>query len=370
MTELISKHRKAIDSLRKLASDQHPHFRPDAHDDLFLLRFVLSHPKSAKAQAKALFSALTLRHKHRLDEVAAEVLGTPSRNWRGADGVRGAMRGWAHLVPALLIQPDANGPVAFYVDSGVVDMHALLRDVPRRDFAHASRMMMELIYQRMDRATRSTGFLVKYCRIIDLSGAQLKLVSPRFIRRDAEDNRDFQLLYPQLLSHVIAVNPPASINFLWKTLLPMLPRKVTEKLQILSPNNRRPKDLMQLVRASGIPLEHLPPGVGGCGAAYRPDTTESSPVVAHAALSGREEASARGASAKEQADAWFGAADAAAAREASPGSEPSVSLSGCGAGGPRAAGGRKAEQLNVSEGGALWWSERPLGPRRRYLPFE
>ena len=109
----------------------HPHFRPQQHDALFLLRFVLSYPAHAAA-VKALGTALNIRAAKRLDEVAREVTSTGFKDWCGR-----RHRYWVHLMPVDIIQPDAYGPAIMYVDMREVDMHALLH-VPRHEYAEAS----------------------------------------------------------------------------------------------------------------------------------------------------------------------------------------------------------------------------------------
>lgn len=69
VNDLIAAHRSSIDALKDaLAAADEPLYRPLKHDDLWLLRFVLSHKKSTKKALKAARHALEFRKQHRLDE--------------------------------------------------------------------------------------------------------------------------------------------------------------------------------------------------------------------------------------------------------------------------------------------------------------
>ena len=337
--DLLLKHRTAVCNLYH-AIKGHPSFDAAKHDDLFLLRYVLSYPKH-KAAVRAASVALASRAALRLDETRAETLRLPSREW-----VERSTRPWAHLMPAMVLQPDANGTLALYVDARHVNMHDVLR-VPRDDFNRAQRTMMEFIHHRMDRATRSTGNLVKYNRIINLAGVSLSTVSPRFVRRDAEDNKELQGLYPQLMGAVIFVNPPAALDVLYRTLLPLIPAKIAEKTVVLAPLKRR-RDLERLVELSGLPLEELPVACGGKRTDHPRDTSEPARPVAEAGTAALRAAMAAGVSLREQLNVYFAACDKAAA--ALPAD-------------PDHAGGRAAEGPG---GGPLWWSARPLHPSRSW----
>ena len=104
VSELLTKHRDAVEQLRTAASLL-PQYDPRKHDDIVLLRFVMSYP-APSAAATAVRKALALREAMALDEVARTVLSSSSRNWLG-----GRPRYWTHMLPAVLHQPDPNGPL-------------------------------------------------------------------------------------------------------------------------------------------------------------------------------------------------------------------------------------------------------------------
>ena len=67
--ELLPKHAGIIERLRELLSEE-PLFEPARHDEVFLLRFLLSHKLDPKRAAKACRRALAIRKEQGLDELA------------------------------------------------------------------------------------------------------------------------------------------------------------------------------------------------------------------------------------------------------------------------------------------------------------
>jgi hypothetical protein len=66
LVDVIAAHRTKIDQVAAdLATD--PLFRPSKHDDLWIVRFLLSH-KNVKSATKAAHSTLQFRAQHKLDE--------------------------------------------------------------------------------------------------------------------------------------------------------------------------------------------------------------------------------------------------------------------------------------------------------------
>jgi hypothetical protein len=64
--DLIAEYRSLIDQVRdELHSD--PLFNASKHDDLWILRFLLSHKKKIKLSVKAAKSTLAFRDEHQLD---------------------------------------------------------------------------------------------------------------------------------------------------------------------------------------------------------------------------------------------------------------------------------------------------------------
>ena len=78
--ELLAERAEQLDALRELAS-VHPHYDASRHDDLWLLRFLMSHNYEAARAAKVARQVLAWRRDHRMDEVARTVSTTAQVGW-------------------------------------------------------------------------------------------------------------------------------------------------------------------------------------------------------------------------------------------------------------------------------------------------
>ena len=67
MKELIEEHMRLIDDVKRaLGTD--PLYDVTKHDDLWIVRFLLSHKKTVKLSVKAAKHTLQFREEHKLDE--------------------------------------------------------------------------------------------------------------------------------------------------------------------------------------------------------------------------------------------------------------------------------------------------------------
>lgn len=80
VAKLLLLHRTKVDAMRTIVS-MSPHFKPERHDGLWLLRYLLSHRLRVAAAAKAARAALQIRHELRLDEIANFVRTRPPVDW-------------------------------------------------------------------------------------------------------------------------------------------------------------------------------------------------------------------------------------------------------------------------------------------------
>lgn len=65
--DLIEDHRKTICEI-KSDLEKDPLYSPHKHDDLWILRFVLSHKSNSKVATQAAKTTLLFRQEHKLDE--------------------------------------------------------------------------------------------------------------------------------------------------------------------------------------------------------------------------------------------------------------------------------------------------------------
>ena len=87
MRNMLNMHREEIESLRALVCT-HAHFKPERHDGLWLLRYLLSHKLCVRAAAVAARKSLQIRHERRLDAIADFVRTKLPNEWPHFKAVR------------------------------------------------------------------------------------------------------------------------------------------------------------------------------------------------------------------------------------------------------------------------------------------
>lgn len=128
MKDLLEKHSKAIKSVRKkILHDKDvgiPLWNPEKHDDIWILRYVLSHTGNTKSAAKAALKTMKFRDEMKMDEVFSE------RN-----NVRGRCRS---SVGNTLFSPEGvphrrswwrRGRNSIVLDKGLLQRYSILRPI-------------------------------------------------------------------------------------------------------------------------------------------------------------------------------------------------------------------------------------------------
>jgi hypothetical protein len=127
VTELILEHTDSISNLR-LAIHDDPLYDPQKHDDLWLLRFVLSHAGKVKKAAKACKHTLLFRHNHELD-------GADIRSQPPSKSNLKTMRFMEYIGDGAFAfdLPDPARGVITYLQMAGLDLHGLKANVADED---------------------------------------------------------------------------------------------------------------------------------------------------------------------------------------------------------------------------------------------
>mmetsp|Transcript_20883 Transcript_20883/g.53868 ORF Transcript_20883/g.53868 Transcript_20883/m.53868 type:complete len:431 (+) Transcript_20883:30-1322(+) len=239
--DLIRTHRSRIDAVRA-----HPSLEgmldADEHDDLFLLRYVLTYERSAGAAARAIRTGLDWRMAHaelftRIDAVqrdAREIspLGLlPWRNLRG-EPVQIAVPCAADTA-ALVAKPDE-----WHIEAGVSNREAAFR--------------------LTDRLTRESGRLVRLVVVQDLAGLSLPFAmsNRRLGPVQGHLSKLQDVLYPQLMHAVVVVHPPPFADVLYSMGRTLLSERLMAKISIASSSDA-------FCVAAALPRSHVPRFLGG-----------------------------------------------------------------------------------------------------------
>ncbi|KAL3939331.1 MAG: hypothetical protein SGBAC_005934, partial [Bacillariaceae sp.] len=213
--DLLEKHAKAITSVREsiLADDECKDLyakgdNTTRYDDIWILRYVLTHKGSAKYASKAAISTIKFRDKvginklgdirHRLkqhgnpdSEAMANIEPLPGyelfNKYCGENAVS-------------LTLPDKNRGLIMYCAVGAIDQHGIAENIDENTLKDLMMYGNEAMFQVVDEITRRTGRLTKMTKILDMGNASLRGINRTYIKRDAVCSKALEDNYPQLLA--------------------------------------------------------------------------------------------------------------------------------------------------------------------------
>ena len=178
--DLIAQHSDKIDKVRE-GLQEDPLYDPAKHDDLWILRFILSHKKT-KPSLKAAKHTLAFREKHQLDkEDIRDKIPHKLTSGNVYDYWQKRCQGDAILT----VHPDSKRGIIMFLQFGRMATDAvehLTEEVWDEAFIYSS----EYVHQWLDYITRTTGRLTKSIRIIDMRGATLKHFDRKSSSRDGK----------------------------------------------------------------------------------------------------------------------------------------------------------------------------------------
>ncbi|KAL3932212.1 MAG: hypothetical protein SGBAC_010956 [Bacillariaceae sp.] len=266
--DLIQKHVETIEKVR-LQLQEHPLYDKTKHDDLWILRFVLSHKAKVKRCTQAAKTALQFREKHKLDDIdlrhykppffeAEEDLaigGSPSV------GHSASLR-FPKGTLTTTIPNKKLGTLSFMqfaeIAKGDVVAAKTLSDV---DWNAPFIAMSEWSFQWLDYVTRTTGRLTKNVRFLSFKDVGFSaLKNPKAGNRDGKIMGEMEDVYPQLLHAIYIHDAPHWIHVIWSFARRIMPKRVVEKIDILEPSQNE-NELKKILRF--VDIDTLPEALGG-----------------------------------------------------------------------------------------------------------
>ena len=264
VVDLLATHAASLSALREHVSVD-ALYSPEKHDDLWLLRFLLSHLKPGKeasgvrSAAKAARSTLAWRAANSMDQISVQL-----QTMLSADEHPNIADCHAnHMLPdcCLFVQPDASRGPLILCDLAGLDVAKCMQHVTRDEYAMLLATMNEWCFVKCDRVSRATGRLTKTCRVLTLKRADArKLIHQEYLKRDGACAKEIEDCYPQLLGSVIILDPPRWILAVWRGLKYLFPPRFVEKLDLISSSSQKEVERRVLRFAA---LEDLPTDLGG-----------------------------------------------------------------------------------------------------------
>jgi hypothetical protein len=249
--DLIAQHRESIDEV-KIELTEDPLYEPNKHDDLWIIRFLLSHKLKKKLAVKAAKHTLGYRKKYKLDEkdIRHAVPSSKSEN----PAIQRYLR-YCDEDTFLWVLPDPQRGVVLFIRYAGSNHKALLQNVPEEDWLPVYMHNTEWAHQWLDRVTRMTGRLTKNVRLVDLTGMQFSAMSPEVNRRDSRVLAVMEDCYPQLLQSIYVCNSPSWVHTIFSILKPFMPKRVIAKFDIINPmtNEKERQKLFQHIDEDNLP---------------------------------------------------------------------------------------------------------------------
>jgi len=251
--QLIEKHRDAIDQVKEKLKT-HPLFHFPKHDDLWILRFVLSHQKNVTKSAAAAQATLQYRHDRKLD--------LEDRRYWPIDYTKVDMPYNSYVQDGFAQHavPEPHKGVFAIVKFSLCDMPGMVQHLSNEECLQAFVYTQEWIFQWLDFVSRKTGRLTKLFRVIDLEGMTLPQFHLKHFQRESQLLGTMEDYYPQLLHGLCVVNAGPWIQIPWNLLRPLMPKRVLTKVDFAQPKEKS-KDREKLLRF--IDRTYLPVDYGG-----------------------------------------------------------------------------------------------------------
>lgn len=260
LAQLITAYEDSIDLLyerchkdieaHKLVEKADPNFG----DDIYMLRFVLSHHKKGVEKAvKALQETIKYRAKYH------DIL----------PGIRNGSKAPPmdeHLRPYLPGSPHfrtLDGNFIYLLRNGIANGHAAVEGKAGPDeVTEWATLSKEAIFGVVDRETRKRGKLVKMVGLMDMKGAGLSSFNAKMNSAMTRSGKESELYYPQLLKKSVIFNMPSIIAAIASTLLKLLPSSLQEKILIC--NEHSDEGIQRFCREMlHIDINDLPSYLGG-----------------------------------------------------------------------------------------------------------
>ena len=261
---LIEENCQSIDEVKRdLQTD--PLYDTNKHDDLWILRFLMSHKKKPKAAAKAAKTTLVFRKEDKLDEgdIRAYPVGQESKS----EGLKRYLKYCTDDALSFVVPDPQRGVIVFFVLAGM-DQHQMVKNVDGQDWLPSFFYLNEWSHQWVDYVTRTTGRLTKSVQLADTKGISLGGINSGKCRRDGKVIGIMEDCYPQMLQGTLVCNAPAWAQIPWRICRPLLPKRMVQKIDFVN-SAKNEKERKRLF--AYISEEHLPARFGGKNEAWPAD---------------------------------------------------------------------------------------------------
>ena len=238
--------------LQTLSGDGHVVGDSTPYDDIWALRFVLSHPEDADAARAA---AETLRWRAEKKEMLAAAA-TGERPKR--------VEVMERLVVAQYHGETSTGAPLYIIRAGISNTVALTTEHTHDEVVEFMMYRKEIGFLLCDAITRKTRKLTKLVTVNDLSHVSLLAgTDKRFTAVLGAASKLSETLYPQLLDRAVLINAPYIFGAIWSIIKGMVSTKTRAKVALCGTSDTRKGDISKCPFAKLINLHTVPSFLGG-----------------------------------------------------------------------------------------------------------
>ena len=253
LDSLFHKHGERVRVLlQALRGDGHAVGDSTPYDDIWALRFVLSHPEDADAARAA---AETLRWRAEKKEMlAAAAAGESLKRFESLE----------RLVVAQYHGETSTGAPLYIIRAGISNTVALTNAHTHEEVVEFMMYRKELGFLLCDAMTRKTRTLTKLVTVNDLSHVSLLAgTDKRFTAVLGAASKLSETLYPQLLDRAVLINAPYIFGAIWSIIKGLMSAKTRAKVAVCGSSDTRKGDISKCPFAKLINLHTVPSFLGG-----------------------------------------------------------------------------------------------------------
>ena len=253
LDSLFHKHGERVRVLlQALRGDGHAVGDSTPYDDIWALRFVLSHPEDADAARAA---AETLRWRAEKKEMlAAAAAGESLKRFESLE----------RLVVAQYHGETSTGAPLYIIRAGISNTVALTNAHTHEEMVEFMMYRKELGFLLCDAMTRKTRKLTKLVTVNDLSHVSLLAgTDKRFTAVLGEASKLSETLYPQLLDRAVLINAPYIFGAIWSIIKGLMSANTRAKVAVCGSSDTRKGDISKCPFAKLINLHTVPSFLGG-----------------------------------------------------------------------------------------------------------
>eukprot|EP01091_Cochliopodium_minus_P003488 TRINITY_DN1339_c0_g1_i4.p1 TRINITY_DN1339_c0_g1~~TRINITY_DN1339_c0_g1_i4.p1 ORF type:complete len:289 (+),score=77.03 TRINITY_DN1339_c0_g1_i4:290-1156(+) len=248
--KLLKKNEEKIEKLKESIKDI---YNEKEHDEIYLLRYCLSNPKTDDAE-KAIRNAVDYRMKN--------------DSWL-KEAEKGEKYGPSYdiimkytCVSIHKCKSTDGGPIVI-IRANLSNPKILMDTVPEEELVNFLVFQKEVCFRMCDELTRKNRVLTKIFTINDVNGVSMLSNDRRFFKCLGDSSKIADNLFPQLLERNVMMNPPTVFKLLMSFVSIFMSKKSLSKISLCKGNTTKQSISKCPFSLKNIKEEDIPTFLGG-----------------------------------------------------------------------------------------------------------